>query len=777
MYLALTQGTAEWLLPKVGVIDALNAALPQLCAANSELNECDFLEGPLRISADESRQLIVLWHVDYILGTGDEPWGFIKIGGDLSVTDVPAISREVLERAIYVVNQRLQCLMIDGAYFYRRYPNDAHTLLAGRGSNARHFSIGYFESHAQGASTDIRTVICVGPHESFPTLTTAVEKEARKIPQFTLIADKVVTRPRRLPAANEYLFSLRQALTGFLEIHVATSGFENVEIMAGAKAISEADASMTIGMTYDDWLSHLSPLSDTQRRILTSDSLDRHPLRVVGPAGSGKTLLMQLLAIRRLYAAEDEGIPKNLLYIVHSDAMRAKVIQKLQMLTEGRIEADGKIGASSVRVSTLAEYCRNELQLGISSVIDPDATDAKTFQLDQVLSALGMMKSRMEEAVEKSSLLREIFAHPEFEEIFAKLVLAEISIAIKGHGLEQDKKRYVESERNLSRLHGVLDRNEREFIFATFQEYHRVVFESYSVLDPDDIALSLAGRLRTAVWQLRRRTEGYDYVFVDEAQLFNENERRVLPLLTKGSTNHVPIALALDEAQAIYGQPGAGLATLGIKDITNENLESVYRSTSDIAKLAFFIIQKSTNLFGPDFPDFTQTDGYRAADQHPLATPPMIEIQAADSQKFSKFVLKRVRELRRKNIRQIVIVCHADKYWSDLEQELSKSDLPFQVLRDRGEKIRPDEPIVVLSRPAQVGGQEFDAALVIGLEMGLVPPNIIDNEALATAIEQQTIREMYLSITRARYAVVFPMSSGATPNSLLQQAKQAKLVR
>lgn len=777
-YLAITQGVAEWLLPKVGLIDALHNELRELTSENSILKKFDFIEGPIRIAINETGELITLWHVDYILGTGDEPWGFIKLTGNLSIENQPTIAREVLERSIYVINQRLQCLMIDGAYFYRRYPNDAHTLLAGRGSAARHFSIGYFEKLSESANSEVRTTICIGPHENFAVLTSGVEKEGKNLAKLVAMANKIVTSIRTLkPAPIDFLSQFRTSLTAFSNGTENEGTFRNVQIIAGSKAISNVDALKTIGMTYEDWNNHNSPLSDIQRRILNSDSLDRHPLRILGPAGSGKTLLMQLLAVRKLLSSDETCHPTKILYIVHSEAMQAKVMQKFEMLSSGRISTDGKIGESSVNVNTLSEYCRNELQLDLTSILDPDAADAKDFQLEQVNSALISQKSKFNGLIEESKLFKQIFSNQDFLRIFAKLTLAEISISIKGHGLENDKKRYVESERSFSRFHGILNLDERNFIFETFGEYHRVVFEEFGVLDPDDIALSLAGRLRTPVWQLRRRVEGYDYVFVDEAQLFNENERRILPLLTKGNTSHAPIVLALDEAQALYSQPGAGLATLGIHDITNESLDSVYRCTSSIAKLAFFVIQKSTNLFGPDFPDFAKVDGHLVADTHQLATFPRMETQNQEQSDFYKFIIKKVRDLRRENNRQIVLICHADKYWSDLESSLSKTDLPFQILRERGEKIRQDEPIVILCRPAQVGGQEFDAAIIIGLEMGLVPPNIVDNEALGTAIEQQAIRETYLSITRARYSVIFAMSTGATANKLIQQAQQAGLIK
>jgi superfamily I DNA/RNA helicase len=409
-------------------------------------------------------------------------------------------------------------------------------------------------------------------------------------------------------------------------------------------------------------------------------------------------------------------------------------------------------------------------------VLDADADTAKQFQLEQTLDALNEVRAQNPTRVENSTLLKQVFAEPRLITLFSHLVLVEISAAIKGYGLESDKKRYVESEKSLSLLHGNLSQEEREFIFDTFLSYHRVVFGQYSVLDPDDIAISLAARLRTPVWQLRRQHEGFDYVFVDEAQLFNENERRLFPLLTKSDVPHVPIALALDQAQATYGQSSAGLSTIGIKGITNETLLAVHRSTESIVRLAFFVIQRSTELFGPDFPDFTKTTEKMLSDKHPLAAIPAIERQSQDSQDIGKFVLKRIRELRKANTRQIAVICYSDIYWNSLESVLSTADLPFQVIRERGAKFSEDHPLVSLVKPAQVGGQEFDSVILVGLESGLTPPVIVDNQALATAVEQQVIRDMYLGITRARYRVMIVISKGNMPNKLLEQAAEAGLI-
>lgn len=777
MYLALTQGAADWLLPKVGVVECVFRSLADLTSEQSPLEQYDLFLGPLRISMDRSRTVIAVWHVDFVSGTGTEDWGFIKLTGPTSLCSNAQIGREVLERGLYVINQRLQALVIDGAMIHRSYDNGAHTLLAGRGAIAHQLSIGYYERALNDAELQNRAIICVGPEEIYGVLTKEAEDQSKQLPRLVGIADNLATISRSKPAApSSILPDLYSAIESFNEKH--TSGeFDNVEVVAGNGNGSAHDAVRFLGLTYDDWMADGSPLSDTKRRIITSSPLQHHPLRILGPGGSGKTLLMQLLAIRQIRDAQEANRPIRLIFVVHSDAMRTKVFQRFQLLMGEDLKDNGQIGASLLSVTTLSEYCRLHLGLDVASILDVDAESAKRFQLEQINLSLNEIATAKPNVVTASPILSEVFRNEELLAAFSVLISVEISAAIKGHGLEQDRRRYVQSAKSLSILHGHLSAPERDFVFDVFVHYHRTVFEGYSVLDTDDMALSLAGRLRTPLWQLRRRTEGFDYVFVDEAQLFNENERRVFPLLAKSDHSHIPIALALDQAQATFGQTSAGLGTIGITDIANERLASIHRSTNAIIKLAFFVIQKSTDLFGPDFPDFTEIAEQLVPDSHPKAISPRIEMQSHDSPSMGRFVRKRISDLRRSNVRQIGVICHSDKYWDSLETELAQGGLPFQVIRERGARFPQDQPLVSLCRPAQVGGQEFDAVIIVGLEQGLVPPRVLDNEAFASAVEQQAIRDMYLSITRARYSVVFALATGTTPNTILQQAKAAGFVQ
>src|SRR5581483_2995401 len=284
----------------------------------------------------------------------------------------------------------------------------------------------------------------------------------------------------------------------------------------------------------------------------------------------------------------------RVLYIVHNAAMAQTVKERFTALGAAKYLNGSE---QVLHVMTLADYSREQLEIPVNSLIDTDAYESKKFQLEQVIEAQEHVFLDREKDVQQSELLNQVANDHRLMPLFAKLVMSEISTAIKGHGLSQDERRYINSERRLSRLHGMMSTVERSIVFNVFRVYNEQVFEILEVLDSDDLAMSLLGRLRTPIWELKRKTRGYDYVFVDETQLFNENERRLFPLLTRGTTAYVPIVLALDEAQQTQGTTTAGFGALGIPELADENLGSNFRSTRAIVSLAFFVIQHTTDLF------------------------------------------------------------------------------------------------------------------------------------------------------------------------------------
>jgi superfamily I DNA/RNA helicase len=735
------------------------------------LGATEFSSGPLRMAASPDRRILCIWNKEYLSGTGSEYWGIFKLSDDFGLLSFPNISQQVFERILYVFNQRLQDLIIDSDFIHRPWSNGSHTCLAGRGTEARQYSIAYFEGGPGYGSLSAKAVIAVGPKHDFDELQRGIESELRNFVPLVEIANGVVDHGRRRPLLEAPAFQdLREALSSgqaekshLGEVNVPTA------YRPSQKVVSNYE---TMHWDYARWLQS-GTLNEVQKRVLNNDPLSRHPVRITGPAGSGKTLLMQLLALRYLHDATDVDNNTSILYVVHNSAMAQMVIDRLRTLGADEFLTGNQ---RSITVTTLAEYARGVINLSDDNIIDKDAQATKIFQLDVVQTTLREVLSDNCDTAEETPLIIEVRKNNGIFEIFSQLVMAEISTVIKGRGLVDDRKRYTDADVPFSRFHSILSYKERGIVFDVFKRYHHLVFEEYEMLDADDLALTLAGRLRTPLWSLKRKAKGFDFIFVDEAHLFNENERRIFPYLTKGTTGHVPIALALDQAQEPFGFSSAGLAKLGIADVENETLPSNHRSTREIVDLAFFMIQQTTDLFDADFPDFSSVTSALLSSEHSLASPPQIVTCHDEARSYGRFVVKLAQKLRANNIRQIGVLCHSDKYWAELINAFGESQLPLHVIKQRGEKLNPDQPLIILSRPAFIGGQEFDAVILVGLEQGVVPPRVADNPALAAAMEQQMLREIYLTVSRARYRVIATLNRGTMPNEILQEAISRKLI-
>jgi DNA helicase IV len=178
-------------------------------------------------------------------------------------------------------------------------------------------------------------------------------------------------------------------------------------------------------------------------------------------------------------------------------------------------------------------------------------------------------------------------------------------------------------------------------------------------------------------------------------------------------------------------------------------------------------------LFGPEFPDFTAVSQSILSDSHPHSGLPCL-IESVDDD-LSTTVLKVVLELRKKNLRQIGVVVHSDRYFQKILDRLTSDRQPVCHITQRGQKLDATMPLIAVSLPRLIGGQEFDAVVAVGIENGLVPPRV-HVDGLAASLEQQALRELYLSFTRARLRVVIVNSKGSSPSTLLSSAIQDGLL-
>lgn len=743
-YLAITQPAASWLLSHSLELGAVSADLGAL-AQSIPLRRCVLSAGPLRFAASSDGTVLVLWHAEFRSPSGAESWGLIQLAGKFGLLSVGEREEAGLRAAMQVFDARLQGLLLPDTLVVRSLDSDISSCVVGRGQNMKS-TLAFLETLASGR----RVVGVVGPRADDGG---SLERAQRALVEHINTAMRGAL-PNLATASSDLLAQAR--------LRPAADDVELSEIRRRLGSVDRLDAPIVqprlrnvynpLDLTFDGWMAPESPLGEDKRRIITSDVLERQPLRITGPAGSGKTLLLQLMAIR----LARRGDSTSVLYITHNSEAKLRVANVLSSL-----DAEA---AAHVHVSTIHELCVDRLGLEPEVVLDPDAMDTREYQLLVVSKALSEIL-KTNPSLDALPLLGQARLDEELFEIFSFLICQEFGNTIKPFRLSEDPRRYVESERALSALHGMLVPAERRAVMAIFSQYHWEVFERSGLLDADDIALSLLSRLRTPVWSLQRRKLGYDYVFVDEAQLYNDNEKRLFSLFTK-PRGHTPVVVALDEAQG-FATNSVGFAALGLAALKDESLQGVFRTTQPILQLAFHVIQQTTDLFGPDFPDFTKLSASTVANGESDLPPALF--RALPKESLGDAAARHVEELRKSGFRHLAVVVMSERHLESVGKALESHGVRVTHIAQRGQRLDENRPWVALSLPRLVGGQEFDAVVVLGAEKGVVPTPIAV-EGLAVALEQQALRELYIAFTRARYVVRVVNSAASSPSRLLETA-------
>ncbi|HUP81275.1 MAG TPA: hypothetical protein VM260_22175, partial [Pirellula sp.] len=77
-YIGITQPTANWLLTRSGLLESLHDLVTKSDGL-AELKKGDLIDGSFRLSGSADGRLVSIWNLDYLTGTGNEEWGFIKL--------------------------------------------------------------------------------------------------------------------------------------------------------------------------------------------------------------------------------------------------------------------------------------------------------------------------------------------------------------------------------------------------------------------------------------------------------------------------------------------------------------------------------------------------------------------------------------------------------------------------------------------------------------------------------------------------------------------------
>ncbi|MCI0557573.1 MAG: UvrD-helicase domain-containing protein [Nitrososphaera sp.] len=539
--------------------------------------------------------------------------------------------------------------------------------------------------------------------------------------------------------------------------------------------VPSGDSCNLFSMSYLDWISDSGPLTRNQRHVIRHKI--HRPLRIHGPAGCGKTLVLILKTLALLNQARDEGTECQILFVAHSTAMRNTIRAAFEAIDDYGFLATNRDDPQFLDIETLHGWCIRELGLEhdlLNYVLEADPIISKERQR-QVLEEVVQDVLGKKYSTSKQLLSTDFMARLDGNrEHLLQDVGWEIAIRIKGRGFRRsDQKLFVDSSMKSFVGRGE-NKHDRHFIFHIYQMYE-TQFEEKGLLDTDDVVLSMAARLSVPLWDRQRRVLGYDYVMVDEVHLFNENERRVLPQLTRGNTEWLPLVMTFDEAQSIGGRRSFDLAKVGIEHSEKKTLTLVHRSSPEILAFAHNLLERSPLVLSQF--DVIEPVATMSTKERKRCQKPSISYAVNDSG-ILESVATHCNDLRSHKYYRVGVIAFDAPLLNLLRSELPQSVGPIQNVKERGELTAalPKSGTYLMS-PETCGGLEFDAVVLVGVEEGRLPPSMGELSAQGyLSIEEEAYKEVYTAVTRARYRLLFICDSRRGLSSLILPSVTAGLI-
>ena len=524
-------------------------------------------------------------------------------------------------------------------------------------------------------------------------------------------------------------------------------------------------------MSFEAWIPMLSKIQhDFVTRSLKGNE------RLEGAAGTGKTISLVLKAIWLYRMAKYDGKNLRMLFLCHSIATKDSLKNMIESTAGDSNILNPENGGQFIELTTLQEWCTKYLgnSIGQSELLDADAQECKDLQFQ-------FIRDIYAECLKRDYPTYECICSQQFKNFIAstdlnlliELIASEISITIKGRASSD-----LDTYKQLPRLEGSIPvQNEADynFLFLIYEKYQDNLIQ-LGYFDNDDISLSSALQLASPIWKRRRKEMGYDVLFIDEVHLFSYNELAIFHNLNKDEKNS-HIIYAIDKTQAI-GDRGLTkqqqLDTMRINDNKETRYNTMFRCSPQVVDLAFSVLVSGAEMF-LNFDNPLDKIIYSFTnDEERKAKTPVYKFYATDEEMIND-AFKQVDSISKglgiQKDKILLVSVNQDIHQHIIKYATEKKK-PIEILKRRGDittiKCAERNMRYVLGFIDYIGGLEFDAVVIVGVDKGRVPNNDGKEGTIYQSYEWHN--RMYVAITRAKYAVAILGNKSYTESPLLRKA-------
>jgi superfamily I DNA/RNA helicase len=548
--------------------------------------------------------------------------------------------------------------------------------------------------------------------------------------------------------------------------------------------LEEPDLTIDSKIGIDNWTPYL-----TQKQKEFVEKNINGPERLTGAAGTGKTLTMILRCINLLKKKKHEDY--KIVFITHSLSTKNHIIQifknNYSEVENLLCKDDNFVG--KLLVTTLQEWCIKYLGAYIAETeyLDKDARDSKILQLLYIEDAYSKVKENDFETYKRICSEKFVaFMEKTNQETLLEMLQYEIAVIIKGRA-EGDVEKYKELPRLIYSI-PCENSADFEYLHLIYRKYQEAL-EKVNQYDSDDIILTALGQLNTPIWKRRRNREGFDVCFIDEAHLFNLNELSVFHYLNKEMTKN-NIVFAIDKSQAI-GERGIlddSMLTILVstkdKQIEQDNFGTIFRSSPDIINLAFNVLSSGVTLFKNFENPLDYSSVNFTKEEENKCVPSKYVFYESDEKMIEQAFYDADKYAREHDISKskILLVTTTDLLFSELEKYANLHHKPCEIIKSRGDSNSISEAFTsqkfVLGGIDYVGGLEFDAVIIIGVDNERVPPK--NNDEVKDSFHFMNYawhNRMYVAVTRAKYALILIGNKTRGISPILESAVNLKIIR